>query len=58
MSALYPQVAFSGAFTALITPFKNGAVDEEAFVKLVEWQIEQGIHGLVPVGTTGESCQP
>ena len=55
MSALYPQVAFSGAFTALITPFKNGRVDEEAFVKLVEWQIEQGIHGLVPVGTTGES---
>ena len=55
MSALYPQVAFSGAYTALITPFKNGRVDEEAFVKLVEWQIEQGIHGLVPVGTTGES---
>ena len=55
MSELYPQVAFSGAFTALITPFKNGAVDEGAFVKLVEWQIEQGIHGLVPVGTTGES---
>ena len=55
MASLYPQVRFSGAFTALITPFKNGAVDEEAFVKLVEWQIEQGIHGLVPVGTTGES---
>ena len=55
MSSLHPQVRFSGAFTALITPFKNGAVDEDAFVKLVEWQIEQGIHGLVPVGTTGES---
>ena len=55
MASLHPQVRFSGAFTALITPFKNGAVDEDAFVKLVEWQIEQGIHGLVPVGTTGES---
>ena len=46
---------FSGSFTALITPFKDGQVDEESFVKLVEWQIEQGTHGLVPVGTTGES---
>ena len=55
MASLHPQVRFSGAFTALITPFKIGAVDEDAFVKLVEWQIEQGIHGLVPVGTTGES---
>ena len=55
MSLLYPHVAFSGAYTALITPFKDGQVDRDAFVKLVEWQIEQGIHGLVPVGTTGES---
>ena len=55
MASPYPHVRFSGAFTALITPFKDGAVDEDAFVKLVEWQIEQGIHGLVPVGTTGES---
>ena len=55
MTSLYPNVAFSGAYTALITPFKDGHVDQEAFVKLVEWQIEQGIHGLVPVGTTGES---
>ncbi|MGC6517022.1 MAG: 4-hydroxy-tetrahydrodipicolinate synthase [Candidatus Puniceispirillaceae bacterium] len=55
MSSLYQNVAFSGAYTALITPFKDGRVDTEAFVKLVEWQIEQGIHGLVPVGTTGES---
>lgn len=46
---------FKGSFTALITPFKNGQVDEEAFVRLVNWQIEQGTHGLVPVGTTGES---
>lgn len=46
---------FKGSFVALITPFKGGKVDEAAFVKLVEWQIEQGTHGLVPCGTTGES---
>ena len=46
---------FQGAFTALITPFNNGAVDEDAFIRLVEWQIGEGINGLVPVGTTGES---
>ena len=46
---------FRGSFTALITPFKNGAVDESAFARLVEWQIAEGTHGLVPVGTTGES---
>ena len=46
---------FKGSFVALITPFKNGKVDEAAFVKLVEWQIEQGTHGLDPCGTTGES---
>jgi 4-hydroxy-tetrahydrodipicolinate synthase len=40
---------------ALITPFRNGEVDEKAFRKLVNWQIDQGSHGLVPVGTTGES---
>ncbi|MGC6536243.1 MAG: 4-hydroxy-tetrahydrodipicolinate synthase [Candidatus Puniceispirillaceae bacterium] len=55
MSALYPNVAFSGAYTALITPFANGGVDKDAYVKLIEWQIAQGIHGLVPAGTTGES---
>jgi 4-hydroxy-tetrahydrodipicolinate synthase len=46
---------FRGSFTALITPFRNGRVDEEAFQRLVEWQIAEGTHGLVPVGTTGES---
>lgn len=46
---------FKGSYAALITPFKDGAVDEAAFVKLVERQIEQGTHGLVPCGTTGES---
>jgi 4-hydroxy-tetrahydrodipicolinate synthase len=45
---------FKGSFTALITPFKNGEVDDQAFTRLVEWQIEEGTHGLVPVGTTGE----
>ena len=46
---------FKGSFTALITPFRNGQIDEEAFRRLVEWQISEGTHGLVPVGTTGES---
>lgn len=44
-----------GAITALITPFKAGEIDWNAFDALVEWQIDQGIHGLVPCGTTGES---
>ncbi|MFM8746954.1 MAG: 4-hydroxy-tetrahydrodipicolinate synthase [Aestuariivirga sp.] len=48
-------VTFRGSFPALITPMHNGAVDIAAFRKLVNWQIEQGSHGLVPVGTTGES---
>lgn len=46
---------FHGSITALITPFKNGGIDWPAFDDLVEWQIEQGIHGLVLCGTTGES---
>ena len=46
---------FRGLYTALITPFKNGKVDEQAFQSLVEWQISQGVHGLVPCGTTGET---
>jgi 4-hydroxy-tetrahydrodipicolinate synthase len=45
---------FKGSFTALITPFKAGKVDDKAFERLVDWQIEEGTHGLVPVGTTGE----
>ena len=44
-----------GSITALITPFKNGAVDDDAFARFVDWQIGQGTHGLVPCGTTGES---
>ncbi|MBB1089838.1 4-hydroxy-tetrahydrodipicolinate synthase [Rhodopseudomonas pseudopalustris] len=46
---------FRGSFTALVTPFKNGSVDEQAFRDLVKWQIAAGTNGLVPVGTTGES---
>jgi 4-hydroxy-tetrahydrodipicolinate synthase len=47
---------FTGAFTALVTPFKDGVIDEERYRELIEWQIEQGINGLVPCGTTGESA--
>ena len=46
---------FKGSMTALVTPFRDGAVDEMAFRGLVDWQIAAGSHGLVPVGTTGES---
>ena len=46
----------SGALTALVTPFRNGEIDEDAYRALIEWQIEQGINGLVPCGTTGESA--
>ncbi len=49
------KTSFRGSFTALVTPFKNGALDEKAFRELVDWQIVEGTHGLVPVGTTGES---
>ncbi|TGV11413.1 4-hydroxy-tetrahydrodipicolinate synthase [Mesorhizobium sp. M8A.F.Ca.ET.173.01.1.1] len=46
---------FTGSITALVTPFRDGKVDERTFADLVEWQIAQGSHGLVPCGTTGES---
>jgi 4-hydroxy-tetrahydrodipicolinate synthase len=49
------KTTFRGSFTALVTPFKNGSLDEAAFRGLVSWQIAEGTHGLVPVGTTGES---
>lgn len=45
-----------GLYTALVTPFKGGKVDENAFADLIEWQIAQGVHGIVPCGTTGESA--
>src|SRR4051812_66554 len=46
---------FSGAMTAMVTPFRDGRVDEERLREQIEYQIENGIDGLVPVGTTGES---
>ena len=45
----------SGSITALVTPFKNGKVDDKAFQEFVSWQINQGTNGLVPCGTTGEA---
>ena len=44
-----------GSITALITPFRNGEVDEQGFRELIEWQVAEGSNGIVPVGTTGES---
>ncbi|WP_046864915.1 4-hydroxy-tetrahydrodipicolinate synthase [Microvirga massiliensis] len=44
-----------GSITALVTPFRSGEIDEDAFRAHINWQIESGTHGLVPVGTTGES---
>jgi len=46
---------FKGSIVALITPFRDGAVDEQALRRLVDWHIDEGTHGIVPVGTTGES---
>ena len=46
---------FKGSNVALITPFKNGELDLDTLKKLVEWHVGEGTHGLVPVGTTGES---
>jgi len=46
---------FKGSLVALITPFRNGGVDERAFQEFVSWQVGQGTHGLVPCGTTGET---
>ena len=46
---------FKGSHTALITPFDGKYIDEKSFRSLIDFQISEGIHGLVPVGTTGES---
>ena len=46
---------FKGSYTALVTPFKDGKVDWNGFERFVEWQIKEGVSGIVPVGTTGES---
>lgn len=55
MSPITALSSFRGSFTALVTPFRDGGLDEKAFRKFVDWQIAEGSHGLVPVGTTGES---
>src|SRR3546814_18853288 len=55
MGYAFGEPMFNGSMVALITPFRNRAVDEDAFRKLVDFQITNGTHGLVPVGTTGES---
>jgi 4-hydroxy-tetrahydrodipicolinate synthase len=47
---------FTGSLVALVTPFKNGRIDERALADLIEWQIRKGTHGTVPCGTTGESA--
>ena len=49
------KTSFRGSFTALVTPFSNGSLDEKALRGLIDWQIAEGTGGLVPVGTTGES---
>jgi len=46
---------FTGTYTAIVTPFKNGALDETALERLIQLQIKGGVDGIVPVGTTGES---
>ena len=46
---------FTGTYTAIVTPFKNGEVDETALNRLIQLQIKGGVDGIVPVGTTGES---
>jgi 4-hydroxy-tetrahydrodipicolinate synthase len=49
------KTIFRGSFTALVTPFRNGSLDERAFRQFVDWQVAEGTNGLVPAGTTGES---
>src|SRR5580700_4047324 len=53
--AMEKRAKFHGSMTALVTPFKDGEIDEPAYRALIDWQISSGSHGLVPVGTTGES---
>src|SRR5215831_12199411 len=53
--AMTAKTSFRGSFTALVTPFRNGSLDEGAYRGLIDWQIAEGTRGFVPVGTTGES---
>ncbi len=50
------KLMFTGTYTALVTPFKNGKIDEAAFERLIKIQVKAGVEGIVPVGTTGESA--
>jgi 4-hydroxy-tetrahydrodipicolinate synthase len=50
------KIAIEGCLTALVTPFKNDKIDFDALAKLVDWQIDNGVDGIVSVGTTGESA--
>src|SRR5678816_838459 len=50
------HATIEGCLTALVTPFRDGKVDFDALAKLVDWQIDQGVDGIVSVGTTGESA--
>src|SRR5579871_3131320 len=54
-TSMEKRAKFHGSMTALVTPFKDGKIDEPAYRALIDWQISSGSHGLVPVGTTGES---
>jgi 4-hydroxy-tetrahydrodipicolinate synthase len=47
---------FTGTYTAIVTPFKNGQVDESAFRNLIKFQVDNGVNGIVPTGTTGEAA--
>src|SRR5262245_4681859 len=49
-------MTFAGTYTAIVTPFKNGKIDEAALERLIKLQIKGGVDGIVPVGTTGESA--
>jgi 4-hydroxy-tetrahydrodipicolinate synthase len=55
MGDMEKRAKFHGSMPALVTPFKDGKIDEQSFRALIDWQIASGSHGLVPVGTTGES---
>jgi 4-hydroxy-tetrahydrodipicolinate synthase len=55
MREMDKRAKFHGSMPALVTPFKDGKIDELAFRALIDWQITSGSHGVVPVGTTGES---
>ena len=50
------NILFEGCATALVTPFKNGQIDFDAYAKIIEFQIKAGIKALVCLGTTGEPC--